>query len=684
MDPPPDLVGLPFEPTNLSGDGTTVIGHTDLPSNLGPSVWTWSNGTQHPFAGSPELNTGSITVTGISGDGRFVAGTYNDFDDMLAMPLQMGGLFDRNSSTYTILDGGMIGPYSSALDVSDSGFSVVGHAGADTFGGSRLAVWWQNANTAMPTITTLGGLPDYTTSRAVAIDGAGTRAVGTVDKGFAMVAPDEIFSEAVYWDLTAQAPTAVSLGVLPDRREHFATDISRNGMYIVGTAEGSLDPMTRSSDTPFIYSDATGIQAIPLPGGGGAFGVSNNGRVVGVEFPMVEQGQKGLSQGFIHDAQNGTRSIAEWLQQSGVAVDGWTFADARAISEDGTVVVGRLGTSKAVVPPGDDAPPVPVEMVQEGYIAKEGVGAVNPAQIQQSVTEAQVPSNVGFNLLNLSLHGAHHIPLQMMGAHRHAWVTGDFARYDRFDANSGLAEVGGALDFMDQQLVVGLGVGQSWVTQDLALGGGLNMTGQYLLTEASFRATDSPLIFTLTGAVGSWNSDIHRNYISAGAVVRSSGRPDVTSSTLRFRIDWVDAVTVAGFGFTPKIEYTVNRTVADGYTESGGPFPATFNEQGHTAEEIRIGLMAARPVLADKAILRFRAEGVHRFDETGATVSGAIPGIAFNFNVPGQQVQQDWLHLGMDFSCALSDKVTLNTSVSTATSGQDPVFGASVGIQVKF
>jgi len=290
---------------------------------------------------------------------------------------------------------------------------------------------------------------------------------------------------------------------------------------------------------------------------------------------------------------------------------------------------------------------------------------------------------LGCNLLNISLHGAHHVPLQMQQTDRNAWITGDYARNERYDSDSGLLEAGAALDLLDKQLVAGLGVGQSWVDQDLIYGGDINMDGQYLLGELSYRATGSPLVFTFTGSYGDWNADIQRNYLNGPFINSSFGSTDIASGALRLRADWLDVATVWGFSITPKLEYTVICSEFESYTELGGGFPASYNGKSQISHQVRYGLSAVREVLKSKGLLRVRAEGVHRFDDSDAGSYGTAAGYGA-FSVVGTSVRQDWLLLGMDFDYKLTDSMTLTSGLSTSTSSQDPVLGTSLGLRVSF
>ncbi len=295
------------------------------------------------------------------------------------------------------------------------------------------------------------------------------------------------------------------------------------------------------------------------------------------------------------------------------------------------------------------------------------------------------PSALAANLLNTALHGAHHMPLQMQGTERQAWVTGDFGHNEHFDSDSSLIEVGVSTDLMEKQLIAGLGLGQSWIDQDLRYGGESDMDGQYLLGELSYRASGSAFAFTLTGTYGDWDADIQRNYLSGPDLETSTGSTDVSAAALRLRVDWLDAAQVLGFSINPKLEYTITRTEMDAYSETGGISPASYEGRDETSQQVRYGVTAIRPVLADKALLRLRVEGVHRLDDNDSRVSGSstgLPGSTFDFD--GRGVRQDWVVLGADFDYQLSDALTLTSGVFTSTSSEDPILGTSLGLRYHF
>lgn len=103
------------------------------------------------------------------------------------------------------------------------------------------------------------------------------------------------------------------------------TAVSGDGEVVVGTST------SRTGYAAFVWTRDTGIQRLALPGGGGhesiALDVNQDGSVI------VGQGTNELesSEGFVWDRETGPR----WL-----GVPSGSFSEAKAVSPDGSVVIG--------------------------------------------------------------------------------------------------------------------------------------------------------------------------------------------------------------------------------------------------------------------------------------------------------------------------------------------------------
>ena len=181
-------------------------------------------------------------------------------------------------------------------------------------------------------------------------------------------------------------------------------------------------------------------------------------------------------------------------------------------------------------------------------------------------------------LLSQPFEGSHHRPLTSYGELAEgqcAWINGDFAQHERGqNASTSQGEAGLCGDWAEGAVRTVLGIGHSYVRQDLPFSGHNTVDGQYLIGEIDWRLPDTQLLLSATVMAGNWQADISRGYENGASVDRSHGTPDVTGSSWRLRADWLDAFGVAGV--TPWVSFTQARSKIDGYTETGGGFPRTL------------------------------------------------------------------------------------------------------------
>jgi probable HAF family extracellular repeat protein len=126
----------------------------------------------------------------------------------------------------------------------------------------------------------------------------------------------------------------VGLGDLPGGTfDSQARGVSANGSVVVGQSNSA------SGREAFRWTSAGGMVGLgDLPGGsffGRANGVSADGSVV------VGLGSSAVgSEAFVWDATNGMRSIQDILTAQGVDLTGWQLTEGRAVSADGSIIVG--------------------------------------------------------------------------------------------------------------------------------------------------------------------------------------------------------------------------------------------------------------------------------------------------------------------------------------------------------
>jgi uncharacterized protein with beta-barrel porin domain len=292
----------------------------------------------------------------------------------------------------------------------------------------------------------------------------------------------------------------------------------------------------------------------------------------------------------------------------------------------------------------------------------------------------------GSTLAGLPLEGAHHRPMlsfDRMGKESQAWATGDFGSSSRtrdVHVTSGEAGINWNLG---KSFLFGVAGGHAVQNQDLAFGGSSATKGDFAIAELDYRPEGTQWIVSLLGMVGSWESKTNRGYISGGSTDFSNGVADTITRSARLRVDAPSLATFGGFGFAPYASYTVTQTVVGAYTETGGGFPASFNEQEHNATEGRIGVTASKDLSAATKLL-LTVEAIHRFDGIGPALTGQDVTGGVSFNLPGSAPRPDCVRLGFDVDHKLSADTLLNISAHASTVGEAHDVSAAISIRRAF
>ena len=204
--------------------------------------------------------------------------------------------------------------------------------------------------------------------------------------------------------------------------------------------------------------------------------------------------------------------------------------------------------------------------------------------------------------------------------------------------------------------------------------------GNYILVENIIPLGGS--FWATLGAHYSWGDTvIKRGYLNAGAQNISKGETDQSGWGLRARVDWENAYQTAMLAASPYLDFTRTTATLDGYTETTGGFPATFNARQDHATELRLGVNATTP-LTDDIRLITTAEGVHRFEENGARMKGNLIGLS-SFNLDGAKNKQNWLRGGLGIEADTASGTAAMTFNAT-TRGEMPNYWLAVSYQMAF
>jgi probable HAF family extracellular repeat protein len=634
----------------------------------------------------PNAQSGDTYARAVSGNGATVVG--NDTSTGVLRAFQIVG------GTRSLLDLDMNGSFSQAAAVSANGLVIVGHT--DIAGLIYAAIWNNSALTTLP-------LGIYDEMRATAVSADGLTVVGfSVDNlartdAFYRISTNNAVSLAAEFGSLHSQATGVSgngsliVGTLSD--DFFGTPFVRRGfIHTVGGSHTVINPsatgpaafssrtfaeMTAiSSDGSTSIGYAYSVPGLPLGDAlgfrrasngtitslgtlGGAWSIPNaisaNGAVI------VGQSANGSSEeAFVY--QNGTMTGLGFLT-------GGSSSNATGVSADGSVIVGY----------GD----VTGGAIHAFTYANQTL--LDATEWMRSLNGPGSLSAMANNLSSMPLEGAHHRPLMSydgMGKQRQFWATGDFGASSRqTDRRTSFGEVGASQTY--GETLVGVAVGTALQTQDLLFGGDAKITGQTFMAEIDTRLADEESILSLLVLRGEWDAQTARGYVTGGGNDISRGQTDMDTTTVRVRYDGPTQKFTGNFTAAPYASFALTRVNTDGFAESGGSFPATFDAHGHTAKESRLGLLT-KFVAGPNTTLRLTAEWIHRFDDAGDALSGVNQTTSGAFAVAGLAPTKDQARFGFDVDHKLSADTMLSLSIHAAGYGQAHDVAGSLSLRRGF
>jgi hypothetical protein len=328
--------------------------------------------------------------------------------------------------------------------------------------------------------------------------------------------------------------------------------------------------------------------------------------------------------------------------------------------------------------------PFSASVINMSYFGPNGVTDV--ITWMSSINGQNRISATGSTLAGLPLEGAHHRPMlsfDRMGKESQAWATGDFGSTSRTrDVHVTSGEAGINWN-VGKTMLFGVAGGHAVQNADLDLGGSSATKGDFFIAELDYRPEGTQWIVSVLGMVGSWESKTNRGYDNGGSTDFSNGVADTITRSARLRVDAPAVATLGGFGFAPFASYTVTQTVVGAYTETGGGFPASFNEQEHNATEARLGVTASKDLSATTKLL-LSVEGIHRFDGVGPSLTGQDGTGGVSFSLPGTAPRPDCVRFGFDVDHKLSADTLLNISAHVSTVGEAHDVSAAISIRRAF
>lgn len=613
------LVDERANPYGISADGKTVVG-----SSVGHAFrWTAADGIT-------ELAPLGSAAYAASADGSVIVGQSGNIAFRWTAD---GGIETLN---------GLNAQTSYAYGVSANGSAVVGFY-IDI---QQRAFLWTDDNGG--TVTPLGTLK---------IDNSGfSIASGISDNGLFVVGQaendDDNVAHAFRWTTEGGMQ---DLGVLETGYSSSANAVSSDGSVVVGLAN------TSDYYRAFRWTQSGTMESLGTLAGGNfskANALSKDGSIIVGESATDDQ-----NRGFVWTEQTQMITVEDWLRNSGVSVSHDFTQNATGISADGTVIVGTTEYSSA-------------------YIARSGSGIIDVEQFARSLSGSP-SARTSLDQASTALNGLHGDPMRnRLDAGRQYLQISTDGGYDKSDASNGglvITDLTYAYGF-EGGITARIAAGGLYTDQNLEAGGDFNQKGWFISPEVTVPVTGA-LYATVSGYYSSSSLNIDRGYLNGGALDYSQGKTDVDSWAARVRFDWLDAFKLQDTSMTPYTSLTYAHSRMDAYTETGGGFPARFDESTDHATVWRLGVDGVTP-LNDQFRVLTRGEVAYRFEDKTAGTTGEIIGLS-GFSFDGQDTDRVWLRggVGAEFDVAGG---TATFMLNASTQGNDPSLWVKTAWKVSF
>jgi uncharacterized protein YhjY with autotransporter beta-barrel domain len=396
-------------------------------------------------------------------------------------------------------------------------------------------------------------------------------------------------------------------------------------------------------------------------------------------------------------------TLYDALTAKGVTIaDAAYLANATGVSDDGTLIVGTTNNGKVFIAKMSG-------MAEGGGSGSGGSGVITVGQLNQSLgAMGQVgPSVANMGQLSMSRLGSAAVG---QGMHFSVTGAGSGGSPSAAGAETGLSSGDAMPGRLDLWMIGSVGTNIEFNGDDLGLHGGLGLSwdtgGEWRFGAGLFgddRDLDTdhggnqrikalgPGAFVVYTPEGTgfqfrvsalWQPvdlKLKRGYANGTGSATSSGSTDAEVFGLSGRAQWTRAVTDS-LALTPFAEYTWQSTHIDGYSESGGPFPASYGSRNETSNSIRTGLRTDFALFENLGTWAWGAWN-HRFEDTSSGLGGTAVGLG-SFSYSGAKIDQDWADVGVGVTRQFSERLTSTASLGGAIGCDDdsvPDLTATIG-----
>lgn len=622
---------LTEEPVNLtelksfSDNAAIIVGHAFAEgAEVGfptPVFWD-STGAIHSLLSStdPDWTTGTATL--VSGDGKVVYGRVSDVADG-ANATDLSALV-RWSNIETATPGQLIISVDAAAGVL--GFTPKSVIANDTTYDGSVMIGYGDADQPQALLWTLGGGGETGTFRKLDLPdgfegsfGSLISKAGEVGVGLGITDTDSGF-HVLRWELGAGGDTldisrtskTVGSSHAADSEETIydvVTGMSEDGSIIVGTNVVDFQNVLTSPTTAFRWSDADGWQTIS------EFLASHDVDVEGWTFD---------STGSIMPALGGT------LPQGG-----------RNISADGSVIIGR-GTRALGEGQFED-----IYWLTRCTSVEENCGVTTEDDIYEGVVSvgsmAEV-SNLYFDDLFSTL--SHTSGQAGPNGSMFGWGAGD---------SDPMSSAGLGINLRLGSTMTGsLAVSRAHIVTPLAFDGEAAFDATAISAYFADRPT-SGLVWDAGVSAAALTGEVGRGYLNGNDVEFSSGETDGSALGARARLGWRFADVAPQTAVTPYAGYTFARSSYEGWTETGGSFPAVFSDFTTLTHIVRAGVDVEHDFTG--GVVGTAGLAVVRRTTDSGTMTFDLPGI-IGGDVSAETGPATWAEVNLGLTVPLAETAT--------------------------
>jgi uncharacterized protein YhjY with autotransporter beta-barrel domain len=343
--------------------------------------------------------------------------------------------------------------------------------------------------------------------------------------------------------------------------------------------------------------------------------------------------------------------IKDMAVAAGINMTGWQLTFARGVSGDGNVMVGD-----GIDPSGKNE----AWIYRLSAPGSGGPGFTTVSNVAQSFASLQGLSESAHGIVNAGLGtlaeiGLHH---SCGGTCFNLYSIGSLEKSASFD-DPALIGTAGVTTTLARHFSVGATIGAGYHHDKLQQGGHDEQRSVSGGLHAAYAPDRGVNLITAGYATRVW-SEIDRGYLNGTTPVTSHGETDGWGIGGLVRLGFAARLAPA-LRVMPFADYEATRIHYDGWTETSGPFPASFGTIDDVLHRSRVGL-EGRYYFTPASYLWSTAAWGHRFDDNTAAIGGQLVGL-FPLSIPGSPTTRDWAETTAGVNLAVSSTVSASASV---------------------